>query len=168
MRHRNAGNHLSRTTAHRDAMIKNLATALITHERIRTTLPKARNLRPFVEKLVTLAKVPSVHRRRLAFARLRDKAASNKLFAVLAPRFMKRPGGYTRILKISTRRLGDGGEQAIIEFVERTPKEEPVEAPAAAASAKPAKQKKASAAATAAAPQKGSAKGAKKGAGAGA
>lgn len=131
MRHRNAGNHLSRTTAHRDAMIKNLATALITHERIKTTLPKARNLRPFVEKLVTLAKDPSVHHRRQAFARLRDVNASNKLFAVLGPRFKTRPGGYLRILKVSGRRLGDAGEQAIIEFVERTPKEEAPEVEAA-------------------------------------
>ena len=148
MRHRTAGNHLSRTTAHRDAMIRNMAASLILHERINTTLPKARNLRPFVEKLVTLAKTPSLHRRRLAFARLRDRDALAKLFDVLGPRFAKRAGGYTRILKREKRRLGDGGEQAIIEFVERTPKEEPKpEAPAkeAAAGTKAGKGKKAAA-----------------------
>jgi large subunit ribosomal protein L17 len=123
MRHARAGNHLSRTTAHRDAMVRNLAAALIEHERIRTTLPKARNLRPFVEKLVTLSKEATVHRRRLVVSRLHDKNATKKLFDVLGPRFKARAGGYTRILKLSKRRLGDGGEQAIIEFVERTPKE---------------------------------------------
>ncbi len=120
MRHQRAGNHLSRTTAHRDAMIRNMAASLIRHERITTTVPKARNLRPFVEKLVTLAKESSQHRRRLAFARLRDKEATAKLFDVLGPRFKARAGGYTRILKLQKRRLGDGGEQSIIEFVERT------------------------------------------------
>jgi large subunit ribosomal protein L17 len=139
MRHGNAGNHLSRTTSHRDAMIRNMAASLIQHERIRTTLPKARNLRPFVEKLVTLAKSPTVHRRRLVSSRLHDSVAVSKLFDVLAPRFDKRPGGYTRILKIARRRLGDGGEQAIIEFVERTPKEAAQAEPEAAA--EPAKKK---------------------------
>jgi large subunit ribosomal protein L17 len=99
---------------------------LILHERIRTTVQKARNVRPFVEKLVTLAKDPSIHHRRLAKSKLGNKhdAEVKKLFDVLGPRFQKRPGGYTRILKLTKRRLGDGGEQAIIEFVERTPKEE--------------------------------------------
>ncbi|MCC7011967.1 MAG: 50S ribosomal protein L17 [Planctomycetes bacterium] len=124
MRHGRAGNHLSRTTAHRDALIRNLAAALIEHERIRTTLPKARNLRPFIEKLVTLSKDGSLHRRRLVVSRLHDKTAAKKLFDVIGPRFKSRPGGYTRILKLAKRRLGDGGEQAIIEFVERTPKGE--------------------------------------------
>ena len=101
-----------------------MAVSLIEHERIITTVPKAKNLRPFVEKLVTLAKQPTVHRRRLAFARLRDKDAVAKLFAVLAPRFAERPGGYLRILKLSKRRLGDQAERAIIEFVERTVEEE--------------------------------------------
>ena len=117
-------------------MIRNMAASLIVHERINTTLPKARNLRPFIEKLVTLAKAPTVHRRRLVFSRLRDKAALAKLFEVIAPRFAKRPGGYTRILKRERRRLGDGGEQAIIEFVERTPRETP---PPPAEKAEPAK-----------------------------
>jgi large subunit ribosomal protein L17 len=141
MRHGRAGNHLSRTSAHRDAMIRNLAASLITHERVKTTLPKARNLRPFVEKLVTLSKEATVHRRRLVQSRLGDKTAAKKLFEVIGPRFKGRPGGYLRILKMAKRRLGDGGEQAIIEFVERTPKQE-VAAPAAAAEAKaPAKKK---------------------------
>jgi large subunit ribosomal protein L17 len=121
MRHRNRGNQLGRTSSHRNAMIRNMANSLIEHERIVTTVPKARNLRPFVEKLVTLARDGSVHRRRLAFARLRDREAVAKLFEVLAPRFKSRPGGYTRILKLEKPRLGDNGQRALIEFVERTP-----------------------------------------------
>jgi large subunit ribosomal protein L17 len=104
-------------------MSRNMACSLIEHERIVTTLPKAKNLRPFVEKLVTLAREASLHRRRLAFARLNDKDAVTKLFEVLGPRFAKRNGGYTRILKLAKRRVGDQGERALIEFVERTPKE---------------------------------------------
>ena len=121
MRHRNRGNQLGRTSSHRNAMIRNMANSLIEHERIVTTVPKARNLRPFVEKLVTLARDGSVHRRRLAFARLRDRDSVAKLFEVLAPRFKDRPGGYTRILKLEKPRLGDNGQRALIEFVERTP-----------------------------------------------
>lgn len=123
MRHRQRGNQLGRTSSHRNAMIRNMACSLIEHERITTTLPKARNLRPFVEKLVTLAREPSVHRRRLAFARLRDRAAVSKLFDVLGPRFAERPGGYTRILKLAKPRLGDNGQRALIEFVERSAEE---------------------------------------------
>jgi large subunit ribosomal protein L17 len=147
MRHGRAGNHLSRTSAHRDAMIRNLAASLITHERVKTTLPKARNLRPFVEKLVTLSKETTVHRRRLVQSRLGDKVATKKLFEVIGPRFKARPGGYLRILKLSKRRLGDGGEQAIIEFVERTPKEEAAPAVETAAAKAPAKKKAGKAAA---------------------
>ena len=128
MRHRKAGNHLARTSSHRTAMARNLAVALIEHERIVTTVPKAKNLRPFVEKLVTLAKDDSVHHRRLAHSRLADRAAVRKLFDVFGPRFQARPGGYLRILKLAKRRLGDQAEQAVIEFVERTPKEAPVAA----------------------------------------
>ncbi len=124
MRHRRAGNHLARTSSHRTAMARNMAASLIDHERIITTVPKAKNLKPFVEKLVTLSKSDSVHHRRLAFARLRDKDAVKKLFDVLGPRFNARPGGYCRILKLSKRRLGDRAEQCVIEFVERTPAEE--------------------------------------------
>lgn len=123
MRHRVKGNQLSRTSSHRNAMIRNMAVSLIVHERIITTVPKAKNLRPFVEKLVTMAGESSVHRRRLAFARLRDRAAVAKLFDVLGPRFKERPGGYTRILKMAKPRLGDNGQRALIEFVERTPAE---------------------------------------------
>ena len=124
MRHRRAGNHLARTSSHRTAMARNMAASLIDHERIITTVPKAKNLKPFVEKLVTLSKSDSVHHRRLAFARLRDKDAVKKLFDVLGPRFNARPGGYCRILKLSKRRLGDRAEQCVIEFVERTEAEE--------------------------------------------
>jgi large subunit ribosomal protein L17 len=105
-------------------MTRNMASSLIEHERIVTTLPKAKALRPYVEKLVTLAKEPTVHRRRQAFARLRDKDATSKLFDVLGPRFKERPGGYTRILKLSKPRLGDNGPRAIIEFVERSEESE--------------------------------------------
>ena len=135
MRHRKRGNQLGRTSSHRNAMIRNMAVSLIEHERITTTLPKARNLRPFVEKLVTLARESSVHRRRLAFARLRDRQAVSKLFEVLGPRFAERPGGYTRILKLTKPRLGDNGQRALIEFVERSaaePEEVEQEAEAAA------------------------------------
>lgn len=104
-------------------MTRNMAASVIEHERIITTLPKAKAVKPFIEKLVTLAKDPSQHNRRRAFAKLRSKDATTKLFEVLGPRFKERPGGYCRILKLAKRRLGDGGERAILEFVERTPKE---------------------------------------------
>lgn len=128
MRHRVAGSKLGRTTSHRTAMLRNMAVSLIEHERITTTQPKAKTLRPLVEKLVTLAKDPSLHHRRLAFARLRDKDAVQKLFDVLGPRFQERPGGYCRIMKLAKPRLGDAGTRAIIEFVERSEVEEEVEA----------------------------------------
>jgi len=129
MRHRKAGKKLGRTSAHRAAMARNIAIALIEHERIITTLPKAKNVKPFVEKLVTLSKEPTMHNRRRAFAEVRSKSATTKLFKVLGPRFLARKGGYCRILKLSKNRLGDNGARAILEFVERTPKEEaPVEA----------------------------------------
>src|SRR5687768_259391 len=108
MRHKRAGNHLGRTSSHRDAMTRNMAASLIVHERIRTTVPKAKALRPFVEKLVTKAKPregdtkhSTTHRHRLVFSRLRDKQATKKLFEVLGPRFQARAGGYTRILKLA-------------------------------------------------------------------
>lgn len=124
MRHRRAGYKLGRTSSHRIAMTRNMAASLIEHERIITTLPKAKALKPFVEKMVTLAKDPCQHNRRRAFAKLRNKEATAKLFDVLGPRFLERPGGYCRIMKLAKRRLGDGGERAILEFVERTPKDE--------------------------------------------
>jgi large subunit ribosomal protein L17 len=120
MRHRVAGFKLGRTTSHRIAMTRNMANSVIEHERIITTLPKAKAVKPFVEKLVTLSKDPSQHNRRRAFAELRSKETVGKLFDVLGPRFQARPGGYCRIVKLAKRRLGDAGERAILEFVERT------------------------------------------------
>lgn len=126
MRHRVAGYKLGRTTSHRIAMTRNMAASLIEHERIVTTLQKAKAVKPFVEKLVTLSKDPSQHNRRRAFSKVRSKDATKKLFDVLGPRFASRPGGYCRIIKLAKRRLGDNGERAILEFVERTPREEPL------------------------------------------
>ena len=122
MRHRKAGNHLGRTSAHRTAMARNMAVSLIDHERIITTVQKAKNVKPFVEKMITLSKDGSLAHRRMAFARLRSDDAVKKLFDVLGPRFAARKGGYCRILKLSKPRLGDNGTRAILEFVERTPK----------------------------------------------
>lgn len=123
MRHRCAGNRLGRTTEHRIAMTKNMANSLILHERIVTTTPKAKAIKPFVEKLVTLAKDDTLHHRRMVFAALRDKVTVDKLFATIGPRFKARPGGYCRILHLSKPRLGDNGQRSIVEFVERSPKE---------------------------------------------
>ena len=120
MRHNIAGYKLGRTASHRKAMTRNMSASLIEHERIITTIQKAKHLKPFVEKLVTLSKESTVHHRRLAFAALRNKEAVTKLFEVLGPRFKERPGGYCRIRKLNKRRLGDNGERAMIEFVERT------------------------------------------------
>ena len=122
MRHRVAGFKLNRTTSHRIAMTRNMTASIIEHERIITTLPKAKAVKPFVEKLITLSKDPSQHNRRRAFAKLRNKEAVQKLFDVLGPRFAERPGGYCRIVKLAKRRLGDAGERAILELVERTPR----------------------------------------------
>jgi large subunit ribosomal protein L17 len=120
MRHRNQGRKLGRTTAHREAMFANMAAALIKHEQIKTTLPKAKELRPIVEKLVTLSRRgPSdLHARRQALAQVKDAAQVRKLFDVLGPRYAERPGGYTRVLK-SGFRYGDNAEMALIEFVDR-------------------------------------------------
>ncbi len=119
MRHRKSGRQLNRNSSHRQAMFRNMATSLVEHESIKTTLPKAKELRRVVEPLITMSKVDNVAKRRLAFARLRDKAAVGKLFSVLGPRFEGRPGGYTRILKCGMR-PGDNAPMAIIEFVERS------------------------------------------------
>lgn len=118
MRHRKSGRQLNRNSSHRQAMFRNMATSLVEHESIRTTLPKAKELRRVVEPLITMSKEDSVSKRRLAFARLRDKAAVGKLFTDLGPRFSTRPGGYTRIMKCGMR-PGDNAPMAIIEFVER-------------------------------------------------
>ena len=123
MRHRCAGNRLGRTTEHRQAMTKNMANSLILHERIITTTPKAKAIKPFVEKLVTLAREDTLHHRRMVFAALRDKVTVDKLFSTIGPRFKTRPGGYCRILHLSKPRLGDNGQRSIVEFVERSPKE---------------------------------------------
>ena len=118
MRHRKSGRQLNRNSSHRHAMFRNMAASLVEHEAIKTTLPKAKELRRVVEPLVTLSKEDSVSKRRLAFDRLRDKAAVGKLFTDLGPRYSSRPGGYTRILKIGNR-PGDNAPMAIIEFVDR-------------------------------------------------
>lgn len=124
MRHRVAGKKLGRTTSHRQAMMKNMAASLIEHERITTTIQKAKAIKPLIEKLITLAKDDCQHNQRRAFAQLRSKEAVQKLFGVLGPRFKERPGGYLRVLKLSKPRLGDNGQRAILELVERTPAEE--------------------------------------------
>ena len=118
MRHRKSGRHLNRISAHRKAMFSNMAASLIEHEVIKTTVPKAKELRRVAEPLITLAKHDTVANRRLAFARLRNKAAVGKLFTELGPRYEERPGGYTRILKAGHRN-GDAAPVAFIELVGR-------------------------------------------------
>jgi len=120
MRHRNHRSKLNRTTEHRTALLRNLACALIDHERIHTTDAKAKQLRSFVEPLVTLAREGTLAARRRAFSKLGKKEAVHKLFTVLGPRFAQRPGGYTRAVK-GDLRAGDGAQMAYIEFIERTP-----------------------------------------------
>ena len=117
MRHRNSGRQLSRNSSHRHAMLRNMATSLLVHETIRTTVPKAKELRRVVEPLITLAKVDSIGKRRLAFSRLRDLGVVEKLFADLGPRFKARAGGYTRILKMEPR-PGDSADMALMELVD--------------------------------------------------
>src|SRR5262249_46663045 len=116
MRHLKAGRKLGRNAAHRLALKRNLARALFEHERIITTLEKAKEVRPFVEKLITLAKKGTLHHRRQALARLPDRDIVAKLFREIGPRFQDRPGGYTRIIKRHERRLGDGGRTAFLEL----------------------------------------------------
>ncbi len=118
MRHRNSGRQLSRNASHRHAMFKNMAGSLFQYEMIRTTLPKAKELRRVAEPLITLAKVDSVAHRRLAFARLRNPEMVAKLFNELGPRYRQRPGGYLRILKVGFR-PGDMATMAIVELVDR-------------------------------------------------
>lgn len=118
MRHKKAGRKFNRTSAHRDAMFTNMAASLINQELIRTTLPKAKELRRVAEPLITLAKVDGVANRRLAFSRLRDKQAVGKLFVELGPRYTARPGGYLRILKCGFR-AGDNAPMAYVELVDR-------------------------------------------------
>ncbi|MBK1852728.1 MULTISPECIES: 50S ribosomal protein L17 [Marinobacter] len=118
MRHRKSGRKFSRTSAHRKAMFRNMTASLVGHELIKTTLPKAKELRRVAEPLITLAKVDSVANRRLAFSRLRDDAAVAKLFNELGPRYNERPGGYLRILKCGFR-AGDNAPMAFVELVGR-------------------------------------------------
>jgi large subunit ribosomal protein L17 len=122
MRHSNTGRQLSRNSAHRKAMLRNMAVSLLRHELIRTTVPKAKELRKEAEPLITLAKSDSVAKRRLAFARLRDREIVTKLFNELGPRYQARPGGYLRILKCGFR-PGDKAPMAIVELVDRPPTE---------------------------------------------
>ena len=118
MRHRNKGRKLNRTWQHRKAMFANMSTSLIIHEQIVTTLPKAKELRSVVDKLITLGKRGDLHARRLAASRLKDPEAVKKLMDVLGPRYAERPGGYTRVLKAGFR-YGDNAPMAVIELVER-------------------------------------------------
>lgn len=118
MRHRVAGRKLQRTSAHRNALFRNMAAALIKHEQITTTLAKAKELRPYVEKLVTLAKKGGLSNRRLAYTRLMDEQQLAKLFDVIAPRYADRSGGYTRVIKAGIR-SSDAASMAVIEFVDR-------------------------------------------------
>lgn len=118
MRHRHSGRHLNRSSSHRKAMFRNMTSSLLEHELIKTTLPKAKELRGFAEPLITLAKRDSVANRRLAFDRLRNKASVGKLFTELGPRYKERPGGYIRILKCGYRH-GDRAPMAYVELVDR-------------------------------------------------
>ncbi len=131
MRHRNGLRKLNRTSAHRLAMLRNMCNSLIQHEAIKTTLPKAKELRRAVEPLITLGKEPTLSNRRLAFDRTRDRAVVSKLFDELGPRYKARPGGYTRILKMGFR-VGDNAPMAFVELVDRP---EPTEEPAAESTA---------------------------------
>lgn len=118
MRHRKDGRHLNRTSSHRSAMFRNMAVSLLRHELIKTTLPKAKELRRVVEPLITVAKSDSLANRRLTFTRLRDRDTVTKLFNEIGPRYQGRPGGYTRILKCGVR-SGDKAPMAIVELVDR-------------------------------------------------
>jgi len=118
MRHRNQGRKLNITSSHRTAMFANMMAALIKHEQIKTTLPKAKTIRPVMEKLVTLSRRNNLHARRQALAQIRDETQVKKLFEVIGPRYAARPGGYTRVLKAGFR-FGDNAPMAFIEFVDR-------------------------------------------------
>lgn len=123
MRHRNTGRKFSRTSSHRKAMFSNMCTSLIEHELIKTTLPKAKELRRYIEPLITVSKADSVATRRFVFDKLRSKSAVGKLFTTLGPRYVERPGGYVRVLKCGYR-AGDNAPMAIVELVDRPMKEE--------------------------------------------
>mgnify|MGYP001058533137 FL=1 len=121
MRHRNSGRKLNRNSSHRKAMFRNMTISLVEHEKIKTTLPKAKELRGFAEPLITLAKKDNLSNRRLAFDRIRSKSAVGKLFGELGPRYQTRPGGYIRILKCGFR-SGDNAPMAIVELLDRPQK----------------------------------------------
>ena len=123
MRHKKSGRKLGRNSSHRKAMFRNMATSMLMHETIRTTLPKAKELRRVVEPLITLAKEDSVANRRLAFSRLRDKEVVGKLFSEIGPRFKERPGGYLRVLKMGPR-PGDAAPMAIVMLTDQAPETE--------------------------------------------
>jgi len=144
MRHRNSGRQLSRNSSHRHAMLRNMAASLLRHETIRTTVPKAKELRRVVEPLITLAKVDSLGKRRLAYSRLRDEGVVEKLFVDLGPRFKARAGGYTRILKMEPR-PGDSADMALMQLVDAAvvPAEKTEDTKAAKAPKAPKKSKKA-------------------------
>ena len=131
MRHRLGLRKLNRTSSHRLAMLRNMTVSLLRHETIKTTLPKAKELRRVVEPMITLAKEPTLANRRLAFNRLRDRDIVTKLFAELGPRYNARPGGYTRILKMGFR-VGDNAPMALVELVDRPSETEQVSGEAAA------------------------------------
>lgn len=120
MRHGNRGRRLNRTASHRKALFANMAASLITHEQIVTTLPKAKDLRPIIEKLITLGKRGDLHARRVVASRVRDEAAVKKLFETIGPRYATRAGGYSRVLKAGFR-YGDNAPLAVIELVDRDP-----------------------------------------------
>ena len=146
MKHRIVGRRLDRTTEHRTAMFKNMATSLFRYERIVTTTPKAKELKRFADKIVTLAKKATPHARRQAYVEVRDVEVLNKLFETIGPRFKERTGGYTRIIRVG-RRAGDNAEMSVIELVERTPAAEPEGAGDKKAESKPEKKSKKAAAA---------------------
>ena len=129
MRHRDGLRKLNRTSAHRQAMLRNMANSLLRHETIKTTLPKAKELRRVVEPMITLGKQPSLSNRRLAFNRLRDREIVTKLFAELGPRYAKRSGGYLRILKFGFRQ-GDNAPMALVELLDRPASAAETEPPA--------------------------------------
>lgn len=144
MRHRLSGRQLSRNAPHRHALMRNMSVALLRHETIRTTLPKAKELRRVVEPLITLAKTDSEARRRLAFARLRDEAVVSKLFTDLGPRFKARAGGYTRILRMMPR-AGDAAPMALMQLVDKAAAPAAEEQPPAAKARKAPRRKAAAA-----------------------
>ena len=130
MRHGHGLRKLNRTSEHRLAMLRNMMVSLLQHEVIKTTVPKAKELRRVVEPMITLAKVPTLSNRRLAFARLRDRDIVTKLFAELGPRYQARPGGYTRILKMGYR-VGDNAPMALVELVDRPEVKDAADGPTA-------------------------------------